>query len=78
MIWVGPNEGGKLIHSILADLKNIREQDVLILCADDLNDFTDTIGAVFLFPKMQSCTINQLRANMKYNIIKIGSLIQHN
>jgi putative transposase len=52
--------------TVLTDLKSRGVEEILIICSNHLNGFTDTIRTVFLNAATQICVVHQLKkiANM--------------
>ena len=46
-MWIGENETSKFWLTVLNDLKNRGVRDVLIFSVDNLNGFSDAIGACY-------------------------------
>lgn len=66
-IWVGKSESSSFWMSVLPDLK----ANGVVTCADNLNEFTDTIHVA---PTHQSstqiCVVHQIRNTCKYIVYR--------
>lgn len=63
--------GGKvgkffILDGVQTNLKARGVQDILITCTDNLNEFTDTIRAVFPQSSTQIYVVHQIRNSCKY------------
>ncbi len=56
-MWLAENEGAKFWLSVLTELKNRGNQDILIACVDGLKGFLDAINSVFPKP-IFSCALS--------------------
>ena len=67
-ISVGDNESAKYRLSVMNELKNRGEKDVLVIRADGLTGIKKTIAAVFPKIEYQCCIVHQVRNTLKYEI----------
>ncbi len=65
-MWLAENEGEKFWLSVLTELKNWGNQDILITCVDGLKGFPDAINSVFPQTYIQLCSIHMVRNSLKY------------
>ena len=65
-ISVGDNESAKYRLSVMNELKNRGEKDVLVIRADGLTGIKKTIAAVFPKIEYQCCIVHQVRNTLKY------------
>ncbi|WP_310551136.1 IS256 family transposase [Paenibacillus glufosinatiresistens] len=65
-MWIGENESAKFWLSVLNDLKNRGVQDILIICVDNLNGFSQAIAACYPKTEIQKCIIHQIRSSTRY------------
>ena len=65
-MWVGKSESSSFWMGVLTDLKARGVQDILIICTDNLNGFTETICSVFHNSSTQICVVHQIRNSCKY------------
>lgn len=65
-MWIGENETSKFWLSVLNDLKNRGVQDILIICVDNLNGFSQAIAACYPKTEIQKCIIHQIRNSTRY------------
>ncbi|GAB6928236.1 IS256 family transposase [Paenibacillus sp. JCM 10914] len=65
-MWIGENESSKFWLSVLNDLRNRGVQDILIICVDNLNGFSQSIAACYPKTEIQKCIIHQIRNSTRY------------
>jgi transposase-like protein len=65
-IWVGEKESSKFWLSVLNELRNRGVQDILIVCVDNLNGFSEAIEASYPDAKIQKCIVHQIRNSLRY------------
>lgn len=65
-MWIGENETSKFWLSVLNDLRNRGVQDILIICVDNLNGFSEAIAACYPKTEIQKCIIHQIRNSTRY------------
>ncbi|MNE08538.1 Transposase, Mutator family [compost metagenome] len=65
-MWIGENETSKFWLSVLNDLKNRGVLDILIICVDNLNGFSEAISACYPKTEIQKCIIHQIRNCTRY------------
>jgi putative transposase len=65
-MWVGENESAKFWLGVLNDLKNRGVQDILIICVDNLNGFTQAIEACYPNTEVQKCIVHQIRNSIRF------------
>lgn len=65
-MWIGENETSKFWLSVLNDLRNRGVQDILIICVDNLNGFSEAISACYPKTEIQKCIIHQIRNSTRY------------
>lgn len=65
-MWIGENESSKFWLSVLNDLRNRGVGDILIICVDNLNGFSQAISACFPKTEIQKCVIHQIRNSTRY------------
>ena len=65
-MWIGENETSKFWLTVLNDLKNRGVRDVLIFSVDNLNGFSEAIGARYQEAEIQKCIVHQIRNSIKY------------
>ncbi|USS96575.1 IS256 family transposase [Serratia symbiotica] len=65
-MWLAENEGAKFWLSVLTELKNRGNQDILIACVDGLKGFPDAINSVYPQTHIQLCIIHRVRNSLKY------------
>ncbi|MEG2504709.1 MAG: IS256 family transposase, partial [Carnobacterium sp.] len=65
-IQVGENESAKYWLSILNELKNRGDQDILVLCADGPTGIKEAIATAFPQTEYQRCIVHQVRNTLKY------------
>ncbi|MFR7539393.1 MAG: transposase [Clostridium sp.] len=65
-MWVGENESAKFWASVLNNLKNRKDNDILIACTDNLTGFSEAIAAVFPKTDIQDFIIHHLKNTGKY------------
>ncbi|ADP11667.1 hypothetical protein EJP617_19860 [Erwinia sp. Ejp617] len=65
-MWLAENEGAKFWLSVLTELKNRGNQDILIACVDGLKGFPDAINGVYPQTHIQLCIIHRVRNSLKY------------
>jgi transposase-like protein len=65
-IWIGEKESSKFWLSVLNELRNRGVQDILIVCVDNLNGFSEAIEASYPDAKIQKCIVHQIRNSLRY------------
>ncbi|USS96603.1 IS256 family transposase [Serratia symbiotica] len=65
-MWLAENEGAKFWLSVLTELKNRGNQDILIACVDGLKGFPDAINSAYPQTHIQLCIIHRVRNSLKY------------
>jgi putative transposase len=65
-MWIGENESAKFWLGVLNDLKNRGVQDILIICVDNLNGFTQAIDACYPKTEVQKCIVHQIRNSIRF------------
>jgi transposase-like protein len=65
-IWIGERESSKFWLGVLNELKNRGVQDILIICVDNLNGFSEAIGASYPEAEVQKCIVHQIRNSLRY------------
>jgi len=65
-MWIGENESAKFWLGVLNDLKNRGVQDILIICVDNLNGFTQAIEACYPKTEVQKCVVHQIRNSIRF------------
>jgi putative transposase len=65
-MWIGENESAKFWLGVLNDLKNRGVQDILIICVDNLNGFTQAIEACYPKTEVQKCIVHQIRNSIRF------------
>lgn len=59
-------EGARKWGLVMEDLKARGVADILVVCTDDLNGFSEQIQGVFPFSIIQKCIVHQMRNSLKY------------
>lgn len=65
-ISVGDNESAKYRLSVMNELKNRSEKNVLVICADGLTGIKKAIAAAFPKTEYQCCIVHQVKNTLKY------------
>ena len=65
-LYVQQNEGASKWGLILNDLKRRGVKDVLVMCTDNLQGFTEVIADNFPQAIVQKCIVHQVRNSLKY------------
>ena len=65
-LYVQGSEGASNWGLILNDLKKRGVSDVLVMCTDDLQGFTEVITDTFPSTIIQKCIVHQVRNSLKY------------
>ncbi|MBR9921497.1 MAG: IS256 family transposase [Bacteroidetes bacterium] len=65
-IYVESSEGARNWRLVLEDLKRRGVEDVLVICTDDLNGFSEVISDVYPQAVGQKCIVHQVRNSLKY------------
>jgi len=65
-MWIGEHETSKFWLVVLNELKNRGVNDILIISVDNLNGFSEAIGACFPEAEIQKCIVHQIRNSIKY------------
>jgi putative transposase len=69
-MYVSESEGANFWLTVLTDLKARGVKDILIVCTDNLNGFSEAILSIFPKTEVQSCVIHQIRNSLKYVLCK--------
>lgn len=69
-MWIGENETSKFWLSVLNDLRNRGVQDILIICVDNLNGFSEAIATCYPKTEIQKCIIHQIRNSNRYVVLQ--------
>ncbi|MFN3802697.1 transposase [Belliella pelovolcani] len=59
-------EGAKKWGMVMEDLKSRGVSDILVVCTDDLQGFSEQIQEVFPASVIQKCIVHQMRNSLKY------------
>lgn len=59
-------EGARKWGLVMEDLKARGVADILVVCTDDLNGFSEQIQGVFPYSIIQKCIVHQMRNSLKY------------
>lgn len=62
----GGGEGSNQWGVVLEDLKRRGVKDVLVMCTDNLNGFTEAIGHTYPYTVVQKCIVHQVRNSLRY------------
>jgi transposase-like protein len=65
-MWVGESESSKFWLGVLNEIRNRGTKDILICCTDNLNGFSEAIGAAFPKTDVQKCIVHQVRNSIRY------------
>lgn len=65
-MYMQSNEGAARWSMVLQDLKRRGVKDILVICTDNLNGFSDAINDVFPASIIQKCIVHQVRNSLKY------------
>jgi len=65
-MWMSENESASFWASVCNDLRNRGVSDILIVCRDNLNGFSQAIEATFPQAEQQLCVIHQIRNSTRY------------
>lgn len=66
-LYINPGgEGAKKWGMVMEDLKARGVSDVLVICTDDLQGFSEQIQDVFPASIVQKCVVHQMRNSLKY------------
>jgi len=65
-LYVQGNEGASKWGLILNDLKKRGVKDVLVMCTDNLQGFSEVITDTFSSTIVQKCIVHQVRSSLKY------------
>ena len=65
-IWMNAVESAKFWLSVLTEVKNRGDKDVLIACVDGLTGFSEAINTVFPKTEVQRCIVHQIRNCCKF------------
>lgn len=65
-LYVQGAEGASRWANVLKDLKDRGLEDVIIICVDDLNGFSEAITDAFPKAVVQKCIVHQVRNSLKY------------
>lgn len=65
-MYVSENEGANFWLSVLTDINNRGVKDMLIVCIDNLNGFSEAIASIYPGADIQSCIVHQIRNSLKY------------
>jgi putative transposase len=59
-------EGARKWGLVIEDLKARGIADILVVCTDDLNGFSEQIQEAFPYSIIQKCIVHQMRNSLKY------------
>lgn len=65
-LWIQRTEGAKFWSQILTELRNRGLQDMLIVCTDGLQGFSEAIEATYPEAIVQTCVVHLLRNSVRY------------
>ena len=65
-LWLAETEGAKFWLSVLTELKNRGQEDILIACVDGLKGFPDAIAVEYPQTKVQLCIVHMVRNSLRY------------
>jgi len=65
-LYVQGSEGASKWGLILNDLKKRGVKDVLVMCTDNLQGFSEVITETFTSTIVQKCIVHQVRNSLKY------------
>ena len=65
-IYIWEAESSKFRQSVCNDINNRWVQDIMIVCIDGLNGFSQAIKNIFPDVEIQRCVIHQIRSSLKY------------
>ncbi|EFM3921049.1 IS256 family transposase [Escherichia coli] len=65
-LYLSESEGANFWLSVLSDLQNRGEEDILIACVDRLTGFPEAINSIYPQTEFQLCVIHQIRNSIKY------------
>lgn len=65
-LYVNQSEGAYNWGLVLQDIKKRGVEDILVICADNLKGFSQTIQEEFPQSIVQKCIVHQLRSSLKY------------
>ena len=65
-MYIAEREGANFWLSVLTDLQNRGVSDMLIVCIDNLKDFSEAVAAIYLGANIQTCEVHQIRNSLKY------------
>lgn len=65
-LYVSQSEGAYNWGLVLQDIKKRGVEDILVICADNLKGFSQTIQEEFPGSIVQKCIVHQLRSSLKY------------
>lgn len=65
-MYVMPSEGASRWSVVLEDLRARGLEDVLVVCTDDLQGFSEAISEIYPSAIIQKCIVHQLRSSLKY------------
>ena len=69
-IYVSGNEGANFWLQVLTDLHERGVKDMLIVCTDNLNGFSEAIASIYPQAEIQKCLVHQVRSCLKYTASK--------
>lgn len=65
-LYTTPSEGASQWAIVLQDLKDRGVQDILVVCTDDLQGFSEAIESIYPAAIVQKCIVHQVRSSLKY------------
>lgn len=65
-LYINKSEGAHRWGLLLQDLSKRGLQDILVVCVDDLNGFSEVINEEFPKAIVQKCMVHQMRNSLKY------------
>jgi putative transposase len=65
-MWIGESESSRFWLGVLNEIRNRGTRDILICCTDNLNGFSEAIGAAFPKTDVQKCIVHQMRNSIRY------------
>jgi transposase-like protein len=65
-LYTMPSEGASKWAIVLQDIKDRGVQDILVVCTDDLQGFSEAIESIYPAAIVQKCIVHQVRSSLKY------------
>lgn len=65
-LYMTDNEGANNWGRVLENLQDRGVEDVLVICTDNLNGFSEAIGQAFPTAVVQKCIVHQVRNSMRF------------